>query len=110
MEPAPVSRLVDRNRDQVATRSVTILEVMQSEAFATGYNEIGKRLPFNPEHENGEASRQDAWLYERGRLLGVALGQTAKCPALWLDGKEGPEINPRLYKLATQLFIAKAII
>lgn len=53
---------------QVHTKKTTILGIMKSSPFVTGFNEARKGAPMRYEAYT-EANQQ--WAYERGRLFGV---------------------------------------
>jgi hypothetical protein len=82
-------------RKQARTRLVTIFEIVESEQFARGVDEVRKGQPFNPDN--------DSWDYERGRCFGFIAPLDMP---LRIKGK----LNLKAVKLAQAAFARKLLI
>ena len=74
---------------------VSIHIIIGDKAFALGFEEVRKGLPFNPDIDN--------WNYERGRCFGFIAPLDMP---LWIGGT----LNPKAVKLAEAAFNRKLLI
>lgn len=96
-----------RESKQVETRRVDLIEILRHDAFAEGFIEVAKGLPFDPDFQ-GEG--RDEWFYERGRLVATEARNTyGHVPALWQETGDGHVINPKIIALAGAMFMTGAM-
>jgi hypothetical protein len=81
--------------ENALTRPVTTRTIVASRAFARGFDEVRKGIPFNPDN--------DEWSYERGRCFGFIAPLDMP---LRIDGR----LNPKALKLADAAFNRKLLI
>jgi hypothetical protein len=82
-------------REQAATRCVTTRSIVASRAFARGFDEVRRGLPFNPDI--------DEWNYERGRSFGFIA-------PLDMPLRIGGRLNPKAVRLAEAAFNRKLLL
>jgi hypothetical protein len=82
-------------REQARTHAVTTFDIVSSEEFARGLDEVRNGLPFNPDI--------DSWNYERGRCFGFIAPLDMP---LRIKGK----LNPKALALADAAFNRKLLI
>jgi hypothetical protein len=82
-------------RVQVSSYVVTVRDIVASEEFARGLDEVRREIPFNPDN--------DSWDYERGRCFGFIAPLDMP---LRIKGK----LNPKALALADAAFNRKLLI
>jgi hypothetical protein len=82
-------------REQARTHAVTTFDIVSSEEFARGLDEVRREIPFNPDN--------DSWDYERGRCFGFIAPLDMP---LRIKGK----LNPKALALADAAFNRKLLI
>lgn len=103
----------DRDHQQVETVTVTWLDIARSDAFAAGWIDASKGLPFDQSWRGMgiEQINSSAWCYERGRAAAIAArAKFSRLPPLWIESAEGSHVNPAVVNLLGHLALEKAVI
>jgi hypothetical protein len=87
-------------KTQVPTRLVTTQNIMGAPAFARGFEDARRGVPFD--WRVGSTNTDDAWDYERGRLL-------AHIAPLDMPLRIGGGLNPKAIALCDAAFNRKLI-
>jgi hypothetical protein len=94
-DDSPDTQAAPSLREQVCTYPASAADIISTQAFACGLEEVRLGLPFNPNN--------DSWGYERGRAFGFIAPAT-------LPLRIGTQLNRKALKLAEAAFIRRLLI